>query len=72
MTPSFKSNTRKDGEAVLKVERKIKQVNYESNVIYNEDNELGSLNTYCVEVDCEFYLIGDLEFLFMMVGRLGF
>ena len=57
---------------MLKVERRIKQGNFESNVIYNEDNELGSLNTYCVEVDCEFYLIGDLEFLFMMVGQSGF
>ena len=54
------------------MEIQIKQGNYESNFIYDEDNELGFLNADCFEVYCELYFVGDLEFLFMMVGRLGF
>ena len=50
--PDRNNNTRKDGKAVLKVERKIKQVKYEINVIYDEYNELGSLNADCLKVDC--------------------
>ena len=57
---------------MLKEEIKIKQGRYKFNVIYDEDDELGSLNAEHFEVDCEFYLIGDLQLLFMMVGRSGF
>ena len=46
------NNTIKCVKAVLKAERQIKKVKYEFNVIYDQDNELGSLNADCFEVDC--------------------
>ena len=49
------------------MEIQIKQGNYESNFIYDEDNELGFFNADCFEVYCELYFVGDLEFLFVMV-----
>ena len=47
---------------------KSKKGKYKCIVIYDEDDTLVSLNADCFEVDCEFYLISDLKFLFMMVG----
>ena len=57
---------------MLKVERKNKRGKFEFNIIYDKNYELGSLNAYRLEVDCGFYLIGGLKFLFVMVGRSGF
>ena len=51
------------------METQSNQGKYEFNVIYNKDNELGYLNADIFDVYCEFYFIGDLKFLFVMIGR---
>ena len=58
LTQGNKNNPSKDGNILLKVEIQSKLVNYEFNAIYDEDDELGSLNIYCFEVDLRvlFYL----------------
>ena len=54
------------------MERQSNQGKYGFNVIYDEGNELGFMNVDRFKVDCEFYLIRDLKFFFMMVGQSGF
>ena len=50
------------------MEIKINKGKYKCIVIYDEDDTLVSLNADCFEVDCGFYLISDLKFLFMVVS----
>ena len=68
-TGILKTNPIKYGKAVLRVKRQRKQVRYEFDVLYDDDDELGYMNADRFKVDREFYFIGNLQFLFMMVGQ---
>ena len=70
-TGILKTNPIKYGKAVLRVKRQSKKVRYEFYVMYDDDDELGYMNADRFKVDHEFYFIGNLQFLFMMVGQSG-
>ena len=70
VTPGIKrKNPNNYVKELLKFKCKIKQGKHEFIFIYDEYDELGFLNVDCFEVDFEFYLIGYLKFLFVVVGR---